>query len=271
MRLTGANNTGPLKVSLYVFGAGTASAEGWTLKHSDVCEIPPTEPDPVLRRGYPTSKVLVTHAGLRAVLATHAGSPLHATHLTRTFTPSEMAEDVVLHFGAPIQYQEHVWSPSAAFDSAANWGGAAMVAFWLIAIGLRDVFPGVRAARVWAVCAGAPVLLTLAIYAATPRSDSLKPSRHSTSLASDLYWEARKYASNPSVGPKVATSTDEMSQLDAQKLVESWVDVICERPWRDSERPGTDDSPGNYLLERDGSHWIIRVFDLLGQESRIPI
>ncbi|MCX5689941.1 MAG: DUF2330 domain-containing protein, partial [Planctomycetota bacterium] len=269
MRLTGANNTGPLEVSLYVFGAGTAVAQGWTLKHSDVCQLAPPESAPDIKRSWPTSKVVVTHAGLRSVLASHAESPLHATHITRVFKPSDMDEDVVLRFGEPIQYQEEVWSPRDAFNRAANYGVAAMIVLWLIAIGVRQAVPAVRTWRVWSACMGVPCLLMMTIYLATPRSESLTSFRRDQRLAYDLYWQASQALEAPTVGPNVQAAVDEMRSEQVHRLVESWLDQLYYS--NETERPRVDDSPGNYVVERADGKWVIRVIDLMGQESRIPL
>jgi hypothetical protein len=269
MRLTGANNTGPLEVSLYAFGTGTASAPGWTLKHSDVCELGTPHSAPDLRRSWPTSKVVVTHAGLGSVLASHADGPLHATHLARVFKPSDMDEDVVIRFGDPIKYQDQVWSPEAAFNEAANYGVAAMLVLWFIAIGVREAVPAVRTHRVWAACTGIPCLIIMTMYLSTPRSESLTSFRRDQRLAEDLYMQAYEAMEAPTVGPDVQTAVNDMQSEQVHRLVKSWLDRYGYTD--ESQRPRVEDSPGNYVVERADGKWVIRVIDLMGQESRIPL
>ncbi len=91
MRLTGVRNGGPLALDLYVFGPGTASVPGLSVRASGPVVIQPHGRAAPPRNG----SIGIAHAAIGALVA---GAPC-ATHLSGTLSPEQLAADMPISFG----------------------------------------------------------------------------------------------------------------------------------------------------------------------------
>ena len=242
MRLTGANNTGPLSVTLYAFGPGTASIPGWHLRRSAACElIEPTEGESPRR--FPSPSIRVSYEPLRALLPKGVAQ---GTCLMRTLQPSEMREDVQVSFLPCETRQEEIYTSQAVVAYGVNLVGGLFLVFSVVAMVLKALSPTRRLTPLLAAAFGASCIIGDLYAAMLPSGVTVtRPKFHEAYLPMEL----------ERVDPMVT------SLADLRGVVHR---IINDNQWEIQEFDG----PGGYTLEESDHAFTCRYVDDFGQELR---
>jgi Uncharacterized protein conserved in bacteria (DUF2330) len=242
MRLTGANNTGPLSVTLYVFGPGTASIPGWHLRRSAACElIEPTEGEWPSR--FPSPSIRVSYEPLRALLPKGVAQ---GTCLMRTLQPFEMREDVRVGFLPCETRQEEIYTSQAVVAYGLNLAGGAFLVLSIVAMMLKALSPTRRLTPLLAAGFAASSLIGGLYAAMLPSGVALtRPKFHEAYLPMEL----------ERLDPAITSLAD--LRFEVRR-------IINDNQWEIQEFDG----PGGYTLEESDHAFTCRYVDDFGQELR---
>lgn len=251
MRLTGANNTGPLAVTLYVFGSGTAAADGWEVRRS--APLSKRSPQPLNSQPtlFPPGDVLVSFGPLLDLLPPGV---THATCLTRTLRPEQMSKDVAISMGEPRYERAAVYTNDAAWLIGANTGGCCLLGGALVNAIVASLGLAHRSNRFvlgWVVVSA---IIGVAVAGTRPRA--LSPTRPDRDIG--YFWSAMPL---PPLREPVR-SADEVRAIVAS-LHESGAlpsDVTI---------PPETDGPGGWQLTTTDTAIVMRIVDEFGQEHQL--
>jgi hypothetical protein len=251
MRLTGANNTGPLTVTLYVFGSGTAEADGWTVRRSAPLSTRRPEPHDSRPNHFPPGDVSVSFGPLLDLLPPGV---THATCLTRTLRPEQMSKDVAISMGEPRYERAVVYTNDAAWLIGANTGGYCLLGGAIanaIVASLGLAHRSNRFVLGWVVVSA---IIGVAVAGTRPRA--LSPTRPDRDI--DYFWSTMLLP--PPREP--VRSADEVRAIVAS-LHDSGAlpsDVTI---------PPETDGPGGWQLTTTDTSIVMRIVDEFGQEHQI--
>lgn len=272
LALTGVGN-GDLRVDLYVFGPGRASAPGFRVVRCSPTVGPRDSAGDWRAGGGDSGTIPIVHPGLTKIVRPDpaGGAPI-ATLLSGTLTPADMASDAIIDFGPVDRVGEVVWSSSGAADvgvSAALLvvGITGVVVGALRLVPRYSVIPPVRSLGV-AALAGA--LLGLATWATLPKVEVITGGRRGERLAESVLrrLEGDLVApGRPTFGRPVPSGA---SVEELRAAVRAWVDAEM-ATYR--ERGAVvdvreEDSPLNYVVRaaNDGAAAEFVRYGRLGEE-----
>jgi hypothetical protein len=143
MRLTGVDGI-PLSVDLYVFGPGTASAEGFAVKHSSRPEFP----DPPNNWVYWKPKTLQIHS---PTLRKWVNGAEVATKLTGMLSTSQQRKDVIIRWGPYYHKTTKEFSHAGAAVKSANTAAAGLLGGMILLGVFRLTSVRVSGAATWSL------------------------------------------------------------------------------------------------------------------------
>ncbi len=253
MRLTGAGNTGPLSVSLYVFGSGTAQAEGWKNRMSaPVTIVSQAESDANSKAAsfQIVYGVTVSHPAIRDLVS---NSP-HATHLSAVLSPSQMKRDVAITFGLPLDQRESVWTAGTAvrrgFSFAAITFGAGLFVAVLVSL-KQNVQARTRLVCISLLLASATGVTT---FFATPIAQGTMSVYSHNSYHAMAHTQFEIYRIRDS------------KQVCDEAVIEAIFRKALAENGFDLSHIKREDSPGNYIIERVGDDYHLKYYTWSGQE-----
>jgi hypothetical protein len=251
LALTGVGN-GDLRVDLYVFGPGRASAPGFRVVRCSPTGGPRREGAEGGGGRSDSRTIPVVHPGLLRIVRPDParGAPI-ATLLSGTLTPAEMASDAIIDFGPVERAGEVVWSSSGAAGVGASAAFLVVGISGVVVGGLRlvprySVIPPVRSLGV-ATLAGA--LLGAATWATLPKAEVITGGRRGERVAEivlrrlegDLVDPGR-----PTFGRPVPSGA---SVEELRAAVRAWVDAeLAGYRQRGAVVVREEDSPLNYVV-----------------------
>ena len=251
MRLTGANNTGPLAVMLYVFGSGTAEADGWPVRRSAPLSTRRPEPHDSRPNRFPPVDVSVSFGPLLDLLPPGV---THATCLTRTLRPEQMSKDVAISMVEPRSERAAVYTNDAAAIFGANVAGTFLLGGVLLGAVVASLGVAPQSKRFvlgWVVASA-----IIGVVIAGTRPQALSPTRPDRDI--DHFWSAMRL---PSLREQVR-SADDVRAIVAS-LHESGAlpgDVTI---------PPETDGPGGWQLTTTDTAIVMRLVDEFGQEHHL--
>ncbi|MFZ4430213.1 MAG: DUF2330 domain-containing protein [Phycisphaerales bacterium] len=251
MRLTGANNTGPLAVTLYVFGSGTATADGWHVRRSAPISTRRPEPDSSVPDRRPPWDVSISFGPLLDLLPPGV---MHATCLTRRLHPEQMARDVALSIGEPETLQEAVYTPDAAAAIGANVAGTSLLGGVLI--GLVTARFGASRSPMRFSLAWAAISVALGVLVAGTRPRALSPTSPDRDARDFLF------ALRDPIFRRPVASADEVRAIIASLHREGGLPS-------DVAMAPESDAPGGWQLTTTDQTVLLRLVDDFGQEHQL--
>jgi hypothetical protein len=261
MRLTGINN-GPLRVELYVFGPGRASAPHFKVERCTHPDYP--LPSEMWSRN-PAEALKIVHPLLRQWVG---GSPV-ATKLTATLTPADMRQDVWLDWGFFCEKKSRLYSPQGARTYAFNWGAAVFAAgllfAWLASVGSE---PNRR--RLLTCSAGATVLglvLASGLHLVLPKTEVRLVRMPGVRTHLNLYYVSSELEAETNLTPTTARAVlaDVSKSLSVRyKGSDSRDDYMANLLL--GGRVREEDSPGNYTFRETASGLEFVTYDAQGAE-----
>ncbi|MGA2748376.1 MAG: DUF2330 domain-containing protein [Verrucomicrobiota bacterium] len=237
MRLT-AEGSKRLRVELYVFGPGRATARDFSVERCAAVRYPP-------KNYYQStlSEIMVIHP----TLAGWVQGSTTVTKLTASLTPKQMRQDVHIGWDSANAYQRVVYSWKGALVSGVNWASAVMLAVFLAAafpLAFKPLYQQ-KIGKIFAVLGtiGFAVFVVRAMELPTmPVHSSKRPERSAADMLRDL--GSRVSARWKGTPPK------SLAEAEAEAA-----DCIRDLPMGDTNlllggRIQGQDSPGNYIVSQ---------------------
>jgi Uncharacterized protein conserved in bacteria (DUF2330) len=261
MRLTAQGMGESLALDLYVFGSGTASAQGMSQVCSAEVQRPGHRPGkggwPLVRD--PENAVEVSHSAIAALTA----GAMHATKLSGSFKPLRMAQDLAISIGQPGTKNSYVVShEDAVLASVAAFLASSFLAGLVLLVKHHSVVTGARRVRLLGAVGGVGLAGAGAVMAWMPRVDTV-PGRHAyfgSMIVRDAVY--RLTYGDEREGLKKVASLDE-----ARARLRERLSTEAARYWRVNDLK-EGDGPGEYRLESEDGWLVLKYVDFLGREER---
>lgn len=237
MRLT-AEGSKRLRVELYVFGPGRATAKDFNVERCAAVSFPPKK-----RYHSTLSEIMIVHP----TLADWVQGSSTVTKLTASLTPRQMGQDVCIRWEQAEAYQRLVFSRKGVLVSGVNWASAAILILFLAGafplafkpayqerIGTLFIILGVIGAAVFVVRAA--TLPTIPVHV------SRRPEAH----AQNRLWELGSKVSEQwkRTPPRSLEEAESQAAVCVQQLQSGVENLLL---GGSIER---QDSPGNYLVSQ---------------------
>ncbi|CAG1010624.1 hypothetical protein PHYC_03890 [Phycisphaerales bacterium] len=254
MRLTGADASQPLSLSLFVFGGRRAAVDG--LRATSAAPTLFQEPEqnrPFVRRK--RENVAISHKTLRALVEPAS----FGTCLTGTLSPAQMARDLPITWEAPDSVGRLVFSHEAAAELAISIGLAALCILAVAARIAEWKTPTRRGVMLPVACLVA-VVAACFVYAITPKAHLVTSGRRGYA-ASQI--QTRLYESAKEAHVETAIPLDWARATLATILADRELDIGG--PVKD------EDSPGNYILRVDEGTLNLVWYDPGGAEHEFSL
>ncbi len=259
MRLTGAGNTGPLSVDLYIFGSGTAQADGWKNRMSAPVTIVPkadTNAKTYAQSLPSAGEVTVSHSAIRDLVSNLP----HATHLAATLSPAQMKRDVTISFGPPTETRYSVWTAESAIRRGFSFAAIVFSGLLLVSVFAslkKDIHLRTRLVCISLFLASATGVTT---FFATPLAVATMSSYKY--FHGDHYWAllATDNAIEKLRGARQPVNDKIIENVFLEKLTDHGFDLSHIK---------RGDSPGNYSIEKVGDFYQLRYYSISGQELMI--
>jgi len=254
MRLTGVDADRPLSLELFVFGDRRARASG--MKTASAADVQYLDHAGTRLLRANTEHLRISHAGLSEIVS----PTTFGTRLTGSFTPEQMARDLMIEWEDAAPAGRLVYSDAGA--RAVAWEiGLGVLCLGVIAAACIGAHGSPRRTGVMLAALSLPVIVGGAAFAmlpivpVTPRS----AMRYSPARALGDYVAEQKPASLEQARSIAAQA--------AASLVERGIVPSDDSP----TPPREEDSPGNYTTrEEHGAIWFV-WYDLTGQEHAVHL